>query len=318
MGRKIFYIIAIVIAIILIAIIIIPRGNINVTNIYDATIYTYNRIGNTINTVAIAYLKFDPIMPNSLSISNLNIYLNESKMNCLRGDYQIHYPIGNGISQTIGVSSVWFTNSSGNGYIAVFPFNNSIIKGSSTLDIVYANISLKGNVFQLSPANFSLDSWIGVGIGVGYSGYSYIATTVITLTNYVDGMWLDINYWTDYKGNEAIFHITTKNYTYNNGHVKLPFDFKIVDINYNVLLDYMVNSFNSPSEITNSVPSQYNFINSSLVFNCLNNTEFGYGDSLTFYMNFSKAPSYYNLGNEWIFQICYNNQIVVTSTISPP
>ncbi|PMP74414.1 MAG: hypothetical protein C0180_04220 [Aciduliprofundum sp.] len=296
------------------------RGNVqNNGGIYDATINIFNRLGSTNTTLAIAYFNFKPITPDNLDMNGLNIYLNESPMKIMKGDYHIHYPTGNGISQVLVLPCIWITTESGDGFIALFPYaNNVALFGYSQLDLIYANINMSGNTVQLRPAYFPIDSWIGVGLGVGYSDFSYIATDVIGLTNYVDGMWLKVNYWTNIQGKNATLHITTNNYTYNNGHVLLPLDFRIVDLrNYDVLIDYSVNLFNSPSEIVNSVPSSYGLINSSLRFNCKNNTEFGYSDSIQFTMNFSNDVPY-SVGNDWGFEICYGNNVVTISTIIPP
>lgn len=295
-----------------------------ITNgILSGTVVPTYRIGSTNNTIAMAYFSLIMTSPTSASLDDLTLYLNETPMNAYKGGYVIHYPKGNGISESVSINYFWASSSAsiGDMFVALFPLpspSGSISTGTQ-LDVVYANVTFSGNTVLLNPAPFGLMGWVGVGIGIGSAGHSVEMTGVIGDTNYIDGMSISGNWWTTFSNNTSVLHFTTVNKTVDTGHINLPFVFSVVNLtDYSVMSSYNVTTFSSPSLVISNFPSSAGVLGQQLSFSTVNDTSFGGGDSFNYSLSFSGAPNQNIIESQWAFEISFEGSIVFIATFVPP
>ncbi len=324
--KKFIFLVIIIIAIILIAAVSIQyvllsnnRGNISSTgNSLTGLLWPTYRIGSTNTTLAMVYFYLNMIIPSALSVNGLTVLLNETPTIAYSGSYNIHYPKGNGISESISSSHFWLSSPVNNSeaYMILFPSltSNGMIEKGMQLDLIYANISFMGNTVILKPAPFSLMGWEGMAVDLNHTGYNLQLVGVVGDSNYIDGLHLYSNWNTDFKNSTAIFNLTVKNNS-DAGYLPLPFKFYIINLqDYDPMIMYNVSSLNNPTliDISGSVSS------ANLIFNVKNNTAFGEGDSLSIKMKFYSTPNPYYMGNNWGFEILYDNQQLLIGSLVPP
>ncbi len=292
-------------------------GPIGYTNVLTGNLAPIYRAGSTSTTLAMVYMNVTMSNPSTLSMSGMNIYLNETQMFHYSGNYYIHYPKGNGISGILEVGNFWSSSQTNNSdaYVVLFPSLpvGGEIQNGVQMDVVYAEISFVGNALLLKPSYFNVMSWIGTGLTISHTGYMDNITGMIGDTNYVYGLHLTISYNTAFNNNTAELNLSLVKF--DPGYLPVPFNITILDLNNNTMLAEfnIITLSNKSADVY-----QGNITSANIYFNSKNDTVFGNGDSFIILLKFIGPVNPYYAGSNIGFEISYKGKQITLLSLVPP